>query len=159
MIGGFIAFLFAAVFSFATGGPIRERATSAAAAQACPPITSGILPGWARGGFSEKRPRVPFVSGRNGEIIGIIFKRPLVSPAPVGENEKILWVSHSVGASGAPLRITGRELASGRTMSADVTVGPSSVDVPVPGCWRFDLRWPGHHHDTMVVPYSAPVHY
>ena len=33
---------------------------------------------------------------------------------------------------------------------------PSFVDVPLPGCWTFTLRWHGHT-DTIDLPYGLPV--
>ncbi len=32
--------------------------------------------------------------------------------------------------------------------------GPSVVDLPVPGCWRFDLTW-GSYSDTLHLGYAT----
>jgi hypothetical protein len=32
--------------------------------------------------------------------------------------------------------------------------GPSLVDMPKPGCWKFSLSWPGHS-DSLDIEYLA----
>lgn len=57
---------------------------------------------------------------------------------------------------GEPLLVTGH-LENGTAVShstVDGGPGPSYVDVPVPGCWVFDLKW-GTHRDVIALPYAA----
>ena len=55
-----------------------------------------------------------------------------------------------------PLRIdaqlTSSDVSVVRVVHAGI--GPSEVDVPSPGCWRFSLSWAGHS-DEMLVPYEG----
>lgn len=62
-----------------------------------------------------------------------------------GRSTKILWVIKHAG-SGRMLNITGRNLSRGGTMHQRFPVAispannyPSILDVPTPGCWRFQL--------------------
>ena len=118
-----------------------------------------MLPTWARVGFSDPEPSAPFVTSKSGELVAIIFADPLVSPAVPDRGNKILWVttegdSESVGAD---LHIAGTLEGGTATMQATVDggPGPSTVDVPVPGCWHFDLTW-GNQHDSVDIAYSKP---
>src|SRR4051794_4067777 len=51
------------------GGPPRAPACHSA-------VHHGILPTWARTGFSDPRPRLPHVIGRSGEIAALVFGYP-----------------------------------------------------------------------------------
>jgi hypothetical protein len=59
------------------------------------------------------------------------------SPRADGTNNKVLWV-----AKGNPSNFVVEALPPGGTQAV-VTVngGPSIVDVPSPGCWKFRLSW------------------
>jgi hypothetical protein len=125
------------------------------AGQEPPPcaLTTGPLPGWARTGFSPPDQPVPYVPGAHGDILGVVFARPLQVPAAPGTNNKILWVSKE--DSTGPLRIDARLAGSGLTATRELPdgPGPSTVDVPAPGCWSFELSWPGHH-DRVSLAYQ-----
>jgi hypothetical protein len=114
------------------------------AASACgPPIQRGVLPEWARTGFSDPRPKMPHVLGRSERIAAILFGEPLhASPDPERAN-KILWVSRDPVSGASDLRIH----AEGPGQAVDRVVpggpGPSIVDLPRAGCWRLTLRWSG----------------
>jgi hypothetical protein len=56
-------------------------------------IRHGVLPKWARAGFSADRPRLPDAIGRSGDIAALLFGYPLRSPRPLRRSNKILWVS------------------------------------------------------------------
>ena len=56
-------------------------------------VRLGVLPVWARAGFSEARPRIRHELGRSGRI-AMIQWGPLNAP-PATPNNKILWVSRS----------------------------------------------------------------
>ena len=119
------------------------------------PVPSRVLPGWARAGFSEARPRIPFVVGDKGDIAAILFAQPLTAPPPADHNNKILWVSR-VGV-GSSLRISAA-LADGSARAVRVVAGgpgPSIVDLPKPGCWHLTLHW-GQSSDSLDLAYRAP---
>jgi hypothetical protein len=53
----------------------------------------GVIPIWARTGFSEAEPAMPHVLTRSGDVVAIVFGFPLASPpkpcrpqAPRGAN-------------------------------------------------------------------------
>jgi hypothetical protein len=117
-------------------------------------VTRAPLPTWARAGFSPPGQTTTYVQGVGGDIVGVLFGHQLRSPQPRGQQNKILWVSR-IG-SGGPLRI------AASLVDSDIAVvryvqggpGPSIVDLPAAGCWRFDLTWSGHS-DQLYVPYQT----
>lgn len=119
------------------------------------PVPTRVLPAWARSGFSDPEPRMPYVRGDHGDIVAILFAQPLSAPPAADHNNKILWVSPY--ADGSSLRIT----ASLEDGSAPVTrevgggPGPSIVDLPRAGCWHLTLEWAGRT-DTLDLAYVAP---
>jgi hypothetical protein len=144
------------------------RDQSAAAATLCTPIQTAVLPSWARAGFSEKEPRSRFVTSTSGAMVAIVFADPLISPARPDVGNKILWVPNTDNpaasipsprsdyvAGDLDLHITGRLENGTATMHTTVVggSGPSIVNVPQPGCWKFDLTW-GNRHDTINIPYA-----
>src|SRR6478609_11066245 len=50
------------------------------------PVPSRVLPEWARSGFSDPSPRMPYVLGDSGDIVAILFAQPLTSPPPRDHN-------------------------------------------------------------------------
>jgi hypothetical protein len=110
-------------------------------------VNTGVLPVWARGGFSDPKPRIPHVLGRSGRIVAILFAYPLLSPPPRDHNNKILWVARKT--NGSALRIRAQLMAGSGRVGAPVSrtitggPGPSIVNLPAPGCWRLSLRWAG----------------
>ena len=136
-------------------GPSVGSTATAPSGSCVDPVPSRVLPDWARTGFSEPRPRMPYVLGDNGAIVAILFGQPLTSPASADHNNKILWVSRD--NDGSSLRITA-ELVDGSataTRVVDGGPGPSLIDLPSPGCWRLTLRW-GTGTDTMNLAYVTP---
>lgn len=145
------------------GAPRAANVTASqpAAASACASaVVYGSLPTWARSGFSPPGVAMPHVLGARGDIVAVLWARhdPLVSPAPPGRGNKILWVSKL--PAGSSLEITAQRLIGGtavgsvqrRTVAGGP--GPSLIDMPVAGCWQFTLRWSGHV-DTVDLPYAA----
>lgn len=123
-----------------------------AAAPTCPAVVPvAVLPDWARGGFSEAEPVMPYVLGQRGEIVAILWP-DLVAPPQDGRGNKILWVAREHTAE--PFTVTARLGTTTVTTTMQQGPGPSTIDVPGPGCWTFDLRW-GTHQDTLVLPYRA----
>jgi hypothetical protein len=112
-------------------------------------VHHGVLPTWARTGFSDPRPRLPHVIGRSGEIAALIFGYPLRSPPGKDRSNKILWVSRRDVKPLSDLRIRAQRMEGRRRVGRPVTrvvvggPGPSGIDLPAPGCWRLTLRWSG----------------
>jgi hypothetical protein len=136
--------------------PPANSTTTAPGASCVGPVPSRVLPGWARTGFSDRRPRMPYVMGDRGAIAAILFAQPLNSPPSHEYNNKILWVSH-VATDGSSLRITAtlRDGSATATRVVEGGTGPSIIDLPQPGCWHLALQW-GDHSDTLDLAYSAP---
>jgi hypothetical protein len=123
-----------------------------AAAPACPAVVpAAVLPVWARAGFTDPAPTMPYVLGERGEVAAILWP-DLVAPPREGHNNKILWVAREHTTE--PFTITARSGTDSVTTTMQQGPGPSTIDVPGPGCWTFDLRW-GTHQDTLVLPYGA----
>jgi hypothetical protein len=137
------------------GGPPPSR-ISACASQ----VKAGVLPHWARGGFSDPKPRMPYEVGRAGDIAAIVWGFPLLSPPPRAHNNKILWVSRVTLQPGSDLRIAAQRMHGthplGTPVSRTVTggPGPSIIDLPASGCWRLTLRWSGRV-DSLDLDYVA----
>lgn len=109
----------------------------------------GVLPVWARAGFSDPRPRMTYALGESGKIAAILWGS-LNSPPAVDHTNKILWVSRAAPTSpGSDLRIEAQRMSGTRTLGAPVSrrvtggPGPSIINLPAPGCWRLTLRWSG----------------
>jgi hypothetical protein len=123
-------------------------------------VARGVLPVWARAGFSGKRPRIAHVVGHSGQIAAIVFGYPLRSPPAEGRNNKILWVSRTWPKKPAPLWIRAQRMDGTRAIGAPVRhivpggPGPSIVDVPQAGCWRLTLTWSGRR-DSLDLAYGV----
>ncbi len=124
------------------------------ATSVCAPLVSRVLPSWARAGFSDPEPRMPFATSSGGTMVAITFADPLTSPALPDRGNKILWVSSDNDSAGQSLHINGHREGGTETMTETVDggPGPSYVDVPVPGCWIFDLSW-GSHQESIALTY------
>ena len=123
-------------------------------------VSRAVLPIWARGGFSGPQPRMPHAVGRSGQIAAIVFGYPLRSPPAQGRNNKILWVSRTQAKTIAPFWIRAQRMDGARPVGAPVRhivstgPGPSIVDLPEAGCWRFTLSWSGRK-DSLDLAYGA----
>jgi hypothetical protein len=72
--------------------------------------------------------------------------------APEGQN-KILWVPKDPSAG--ELMVTGHLVGTYDNVDiGDISFGPSFVNVPKPGCWRFTLQWMGGP-ETVDIVYGA----
>jgi hypothetical protein len=143
------------------------RAASATASQpaagggCASSLAYGPLPSWARAGFTPPTQAMPYVLSARGDIVAVLWARhdPLVTPAPPGRNNKILWVAKPLTGSSS-LEITAQRLVGGTTVGPVQrrTVaggpGPSIIDMPTAGCWQFTLRW-GGRADTLDLAYAA----
>ena len=123
-------------------------------------VHHGVLPSWARAGFSSPRPRMPHVHGGNGDIVAIIFGYPLLSPPARTRGNKILWVARQHSQPLPDLRITAQRMRGRHTVAGHAVrivrggPGPSTVNLPAAGCWRLTLRW-GARSDRMDLAYRA----
>ena len=128
--------------------------TGGSSAAACgTKVERGVLPEWARTGFSEKEPRIAHVIGRKGELAAILFGDPLVAPArPDGPSNKILWVARRTPPPG-PMVLTAEQDGRTEQRTIDSGPGPSGVDLPA-GCWHVKARWPGGE-DELDLTYAA----
>ena len=126
-------------------------------ASACTDLRPALLPTWARVGFSDPEPEMPFVTSRSGAMVAIVFAQPLVSPTLPDRGNKILWVTNDPASAGDTLQISGTVEGGTQTMTTTVPggPGPSGIDVPVPGCWHFALTW-GTHTDSVDLRYVDP---
>lgn len=131
-------------------------------------ITVAPLPTWARAGFTPPDQPAHYAVGVNGAILGVVFGDPLRAPPVEGRGNKILWLvnprtaertpaqaTSTSGAASPALRIqatlNGTDLAVDRELPAGP--GPSTIDLPRPGCWTLQLSWSGHS-DRLALPYS-----
>lgn len=123
--------------------------TAPAGSSACTGnISTAELPTWARDGFSPDGLHTPHVFSAHGDIVGILFV-DLRAHQPNGTNNKILWVARDGYGS---MRINARLEGSDTTATRTVSLGPSIVDLPDPGCWQMTLTWSGHS-DTIALQY------
>jgi hypothetical protein len=123
---------------------------SAPAPAAChSAVSKGVLPTWARTGFSDPRPKLPHVLGQSNEIAALIFGYPLRSPPGKTHSNKILWVSRQAVKPLSDLRIRAQRMRGTRRVGRHVVrvvrggPGPSGINLPAPGCWRLTLSWSG----------------
>jgi hypothetical protein len=122
-------------------------------------VVNGVLPVWARDGFSDPKPRMAHVLGRSGSIVAILWADPLLSPRPVDHNNKILWVARTSAAYG-DMYIRAQRMRGTALIGTPVArrvqggPGPSIINMPAAGCWRFTLTWK-HGKDTLDLAYDA----
>jgi hypothetical protein len=148
----------AAVAVAAAAGDRPAPAADRSGAPCSSAVAKGVLPVWARDGFSDPKPRLPHVLGRSGAIAALVFGYPLQSPPLANRNNKILWVARKQFRFG-DLHIRAQRMSGtvriGRPVERSVAggPGPSIIDLPAPGCWRLTLAWT-HGHDTLDLRYS-----
>jgi len=143
-----------------SGSAQSGSAHSASPTGACAAkIPVKLLPPWARTGFSDPRPHMPFVLGAKGQIGAIVWGNPLLAPPAKDRSNKILWVSRApLELGGGDLRISAQRVDGGKAVGAPLArsvpggPGPSIIDLPE-GCWHLTLSW-GRHSDTMDLRYS-----
>ncbi|HXD59591.1 MAG TPA: hypothetical protein VN606_16820 [Thermoleophilaceae bacterium] len=162
----FFAALLAAVATTLALGACGERhaekhaASPTPVASACTAkIPVQLLPTWARTGFSDPKPHMPFVLGARGRIGAIVWGNPLLAPPAKDRSNKILWVSHApFKPGGGDLTISAQRFEGGRAVGSPLArsviggPGPSLIDLPA-GCWHLTLSWWGHT-DAMDLEYS-----
>ena len=136
----------------ATSGPT----TGLVQAPCVDPVPAAVLPTWARAGFSDPKPRIPYVLGDDGDIVAILFGQPLTSPPSPDHGNKVLWIAREA-AFGQTLHITATRAGTSTSVSREVVggPGPSYLDLPEPGCWHLALRW-GDRTDSLDLAIRAP---
>jgi hypothetical protein len=148
------------------GAPANGSAPSTSAAASSPiagvcnsTVDMGVLPTWARAGFSDPEPALPHVMSRSSEIVAILFGYPLSSPPRANINNKILWVLQ--GGPTSPVAISAQRMDGATRVGAPVArrldggFGPSIVDLPDAGCWRLALAF-ADRTDTIDLEYVLP---
>jgi hypothetical protein len=120
--------------------------------------TRAVLPSWARTGFSEPEPVMPFVRSTSGNVVAILFGNELTAPARADVGNKVLWVWKQYPADPQAVKASARLDGTGPVVTAGLPTptGPSYVDLPTPGCWRLTLSWPGGS-DTIDLQAVAPA--
>lgn len=106
-------------------------------------MTDAEPPVWAQGGWNVVKGQpwgVPWALGTGGHAVAFVFARQLVagtSPRVDGTNNKVLWVANA-GYSNFVVEA----IPPGGTQAlVTVNGGPSIMDVPSAGCWKFRLTW------------------
>ena len=148
--------------SVSLGSPPKPSTTSTVdrASWRCPDRVNVALPTWARAGWNPPTQPVLHLVGTDQAIVAVPFGWPLRDPAhqPRDHANKVLWIAK---AGGGPLHIVATEQGTGETVTKELPngPGPSIVDMPRAGCWRFALSW-GDQRDEMFIRYygeSAPA--
>ena len=93
----------------------------------------------ARSGFQPPDMPIGHVMGLRGDIVAILWGGPkssLYAPPLPHEGNNVLWVPRLADEAGAPLTIRAMLNGTHRAITRELPdVGPSSVDLPAPGCW------------------------
>jgi hypothetical protein len=132
--------------------PGCEGTKSSAVTPCAAHVIDGVIPPWARAGFSDPNPTMNYELGASGEIVALLWADPLESPPPASHTNKILWVSR-LPNQGTALLISAQRMVGTRRVGAAVEAqvaggpGPSIINLPAAGCWRVDLGWSGHSDD------------
>jgi hypothetical protein len=122
------------------------------------PLRYGNAPAWTA--FARAPEALPYVVSAHGNAVGFVWADPLHSGAPKGTANKILWVVRDNSMTAGPLTINARapqgssaKSVSHREPPIGVGLYPSTVDLPVPGCWHFTLTW-STGTATVDLPYT-----
>jgi hypothetical protein len=153
--------LFIIVVVAACGSSPPSNALSSSVASPCDGrIDRGVLPVWARDGFSDREPRMPHVMSKSGQVVAIILGDPLSSPPSAGHSNKILWVATDAWTSptaeiSAQRMVGATRVGSPVERPLDGGLGPSIIDLPDAGCWRLTLTLT-ERTDTLDLEYVHP---
>lgn len=125
----------------ASTSPVSPASRTVDAACAYAP-SKRALPTWARSGFRSPYNGWPYVTSKSGHIVAVLFGDPLRAgtPGPTGLQNKILWVPDDPSAG--ELSVQGHLVGTNTNVDiGDISFGPSIVNMPTAGCWRFTLHW------------------
>ena len=129
------------------------------AAGSCAEPRSRVLPTWARDGFSDPEPKVPYVLSDDGRMAAILFG-PLQAPSAPDRNNKVLWVTRPDSA-GYPLDDRCRAGRLRRHRRAPAPRGSGPLDRRPAAARVLDARPPvgrvPRHHRPRVRPALASV--
>jgi hypothetical protein len=124
-------------------------------------VYRGPIPTWLEVADGHNTPTsLPWVVATPAIAAGFIFTPQLKAGShPQDPGNKILWVVRTPRA-GSDLEITAHPLAASspivtESRPADSWPGeiyPDGLDVPIPGCWRLELRW-AHSQATVDLDY------
>ena len=127
-------------------------------------VRIAVVPPWARAGFSDAKPRMPYALGQAGNIVAILWAahNALVSPPLNDRNNKILWVARpplpvekvTTFYIRAQRMVGTHDVGTPVSRIAPGGPGPSIIDLPAAGCWRLALHWAGRS-DSLDVRYAA----
>jgi hypothetical protein len=70
----------AVVAAVAAGAALALGSSSPADPACATAVDRGVLPKWARTGFSDPEPRIAHLIGERGELAAILFTDPLTEP-------------------------------------------------------------------------------
>lgn len=120
-------------------------------------VVTSALPVWAQSGFAANALVNAHLTGASGNIIGVLFADHITAPARANEANKILWVSRLPVDPNQPLTIRARLDDSSAQVTRTIAggPGPSTLDLPKPGCWNLTLSWSGHQ-DAVRLPVVTP---
>lgn len=124
-------------------------------------LTNAEPPQWAQSGWSVQEGApwpVKWTLASSGDAVAFMFAGELVagpSPRSDGSNNKVLWVIREP----APFVVEGAPLDRTEPVIT-IPGGPSIVDAPTPGCWRFQLKLQSDHRvvgtfDFNVLPHGS----
>jgi hypothetical protein len=138
-----------------TASPAPAPTASPTPAPCRSDVTRDALPVWARAGFSGDGSGVPHVFGEHGDLLAVLFEYPPASSADPQDGTKILWVSRLPQEPMQPLVVEATLAGTTTTVTREVPggPGPSSMQLPGPGCWRLALSWSGHQ-DHMNLQFT-----
>jgi hypothetical protein len=126
-------------------------------------VLRGSPPAWlVQAAGAAAAPRgLPYVISSDELAGGFIFGYPLRAGHPDDRANKILWAvrnpreRHPLVLTGQPLDNSGPPVeVTQPSNSSPGEIYPSIVDVPSPGCWRFELRW-GNNRTEVSLDYAA----
>lgn len=158
--GGALALVVAAGIAAAVVVPRSDQAPEVvpAVGAGCPDrLVPALLPVWARAGFTDPEPRMPYVASGSGQLVAILFTDGLYAPPKADQANKILWVTPIPNTPAGPLKISAQRDGTSQVVAREVPggPGPSTVDLPGPGCWHLTLHW-GGAADTIDLRYLSP---
>ena len=115
-------------------------------------LTDAEPPNWSQGGWSNTKAPwpVPWALGTPADAVAFLFAIRLVagsSPRVNGTSNKVLWVLRDPST----FMVEGRPLGQSQPV-VTAQGGPSIVDVPAAGCWKFRLLWEsgGAPHSSVI---------
>lgn len=126
------------------------------------PVLHSGIPAWLDHAGGNNNPTfLNYVIAHPPLAAGFLFSYPLRAGHPEDPANKVLWVSRT--PINGPLIIDGHPLgAQSPTVhderpdnSAPGQIYPDGSDVPVAGCWEFDLRW-ASNHVQVELNYTTP---